>query len=122
MPSVTVWMAVAAGGAVGAVSRWFIALRLNDSLPFGTLLVNVVGSFAIGLLFVWLGDKEASELWRAGLITGLLGGFTTFSAFSLETLQLIERGALKTALLYAAGSLIICVIASLAGVVLARSF
>lgn len=117
-----VWLAVALGGGSGAVLRWLVSSRLNGALPFGTLLVNIIGSFAIGLLLVVLTERGAGESLRAGLIVGLLGGFTTFSAFSLETLQLIESGEVKTALLYAASSLIICVLAAFAGVMLARSF
>ena len=116
------WLAVAFGGAGGAVLRWLLSTRLNTSLPWGTLLVNVLGSFAIGYLFVVLDGRGIGDPHRAGIIVGLLGGFTTFSAFSLETMQLIELGAIKTALLYVAGSLIICLIAAFAGILLARSF
>lgn len=115
------WLAVAFGGAGGAVLRWLVASRFNAAFPLGTLLVNVLGSFAIGYLFILLEGRGIGDPNRAGIIVGLLGGFTTFSAFSLETMQLIERGALKTALLYVASSLIICFIAAFTGVALARS-
>lgn len=116
------WLAVALGGGGGAVLRWVVSTRLNSALPYGTLLVNVIGSFAIGVLFVVLAHRGVDDPHRAGLIVGLLGGFTTFSAFSLETMTLIEQGAVKTALLYAVFSLIICVVAAFAGLALARSF
>ncbi len=116
------WLAVAIGGGSGAVLRWLVSSRFNSSLPYGTLLVNVIGSFLIGVLFVVLSHRGIDDPHKAGLVVGLLGGFTTFSAFSLETITLIEQGAVKTALLYAAFSLIICVIAAFAGLALARSF
>ncbi len=101
--------------------RWLVASRFNAAFPLGTLLVNVLGSFAIGYLFVVLEGRGIGDPHRAGLIVGLLGGFTTFSAFSLETMQLIERGALKMALLYVASSLIICVFSAYAGIAVARN-
>lgn len=116
-----VWLAVVCGGGGGALLRWLVSTRLNSAFPFGTLCVNVVGSFAIGLLYVWLSERGAGEALRSGILVGLLGGFTTFSAFSLETVSLIERGEVKTALLYAASSLIICVFAAFLGLGLARS-
>ncbi|NNC54438.1 MAG: CrcB family protein, partial [Pseudomonadales bacterium] len=86
-------MAIAAGGALGALMRWLLAAPLNSTgLPLGTLLVNLLGSFLIGALLVVFADKGGSEALRAGVVVGLLGGFTTFSAFSLETVQLLERG------------------------------
>ena len=114
-------IAVALGGAAGALLRWAVAAPLNtDSFPWGTLLVNVLGSLIIGALLVFFADRVGSEALRAGLVVGLLGGFTTFSAFSLETVQLIERGQITSALSYAIGSLIICVLAAYAGIRLTK--
>lgn len=99
---------VAFGGGAGAWLR-FVAGRLigNASFPWATLSVNLLGSFAIGLLAGWLArNGTSSETWRLLLGVGVLGGFTTFSAFSLEMVQLIQRGALAQAGLYAAASLI----------------
>ena len=92
-------VAVALGSAVGGVLRFWltacVARALPTHLPLGTLLVNVTGSFAIGALaaaFLYRGDVSATTVWPAFLMTGLLGGFTTFSAFSLQTLQLAHQG------------------------------
>lgn len=91
----TQWFAVALGGALGAVAR-FAAARtmtawLGPAFPFGTLSVNGLGSFAAGFLYVWLVEHGGGDgTLRALLIIGFLGAFTTFSAFSVETLRLLE--------------------------------
>ena len=90
---------VAFGGAIGAVLRYLTGLAI--AFPFGTVAVNVVGSFLIGVLWVALADRGA---WSALLITGVLGGFTTFSAFSLDTLRLVETGRAPMAALYVLAS------------------
>lgn len=107
--------AVAVGGAIGSVARYGcgVASRaLGSGWPWGTLMVNVLGSFAIGLLFAWFLERPAPEWLRVGLITGVLGGFTTFSAFSIETLEL-ARTDVALALGYLAitllGGLVACV-------------
>ena len=114
---------VALGGALGAVARFYagkLALALaGPGFPWGTLSVNVLGSFLMGVLFVALEARGALSL-SPFLMAGLLGGFTTFSAFSLDTLLLIERGQSGLALLYIAGSVLLSVAALVAGVVLAR--
>lgn len=110
---------VALGGALGAVLRYqtggAVARWLGPSaaaaFPWATLAVNVTGSFAMGLLAGWLARHDGAEGWRLLLGVGLLGGFTTFSAFSLELLSLIERGAPGLALAYA----LVSVAAGLAG-------
>ena len=110
---------VALGGALGAVlryqtggavARWLVA-SAAAAFPWATLAVNVTGSFAMGLLAGWLARHDGAEGWRLLLGVGLLGGFTTFSAFSLELLSLIERGAPGLALAYA----LVSVAAGLAG-------
>lgn len=86
--------AVASGAAVGALLRWRAGLWLNAAwpgFPLGTLLVNCVGGLLIGASIAWF-DEHASDLVRLLLVTGLLGGLTTFSAFSAESLLLLERG------------------------------
>ena len=93
-PAWLLGLAVALGGGVGSVLRWRIGLWLNPlALPFsaGTLAVNCVGGLLIGLLVVWF-EEHPSELGRLALITGGLGGLTTFSAFSAESLSLLLRG------------------------------
>ncbi len=97
---------VALGGGAGAWLR-FVAGRLigNAGFPWATLSVNVLGSFAMGLLAGWLARSGSiGESWRLLLGVGVLGGFTTFSAFSLEMAELIQRGALAQAGFYAAAS------------------
>ena len=117
---------VAAGGAVGASLRHLVnqaSLRLfGPHFPWGTLFVNVVGSLVMGLFVAWLvrrlgGGPEA----RLFVATGLLGGFTTFSAFSLDVAVLWERGAGSLALLYAAASVLLSVAALFAGLAIGRS-
>lgn len=111
---------VAIGGGVGAWLR-FVAGRLlpQAAFPWVTLSVNLLGSFAMGLLAGWLA-RHGGEQWRLLLGVGLLGGFTTFSAFSLELVELAQRGALGSAALYAAMSLAGGVLGLIAGFALAR--
>jgi len=109
---------VALGGALGSVARYAIsgvAVRwLGASFPYGTLFVNVTGSFTIGLLAALVaadGRPSLSADARAFLLVGVLGGFTTFSSFSLETLNLARSGALVPAMLNVAGSVVLCLAA-----------
>ncbi|RWO23774.1 MAG: fluoride efflux transporter CrcB [Mesorhizobium sp.] len=117
---------VAAGGAIGAGLRHvvnFIALRLvGPSFPWGTMAINIVGSFAMGLFITTLARRYggSNEL-RLFVATGILGGFTTFSAFSLDFATLWERGAALPAFGYALASLIGAIIALFLGLWLARS-
>lgn len=89
---------VVVGGACGAVTRFWIgtalAATLGRQFPWGTLAVNVLGSFAIGILFVILTERTpaGAEAWRALLVVGFLGGLTTFSAFSIETMTMLQAG------------------------------
>lgn len=114
---------VAIGGAIGSVLRFLVnvgALRaFGAAYPAGTLAVNVVGSFAMGVLAEGLARRGAMHL-APLLMTGVLGGFTTFSAFSLDTLVLWERGQTAAALGYVALSLVLSIAALWAGLVLAR--
>ena len=109
---------VAAGGAIGALLRYGVVqlvMHVNPQpFPIGTMLVNIAGSFAIGLLMARYAvmDSESSRLF---LVTGVLGGFTTFSAFSWDTMQLIERGAWAQVILYVGGSVILSLVAVAAG-------
>ncbi len=115
---------VAFGGGTGAWLR-FVAGRLVPStqFPWATFSVNLLGSLAMGLLAGWLvRGGQASETWRLALGVGLLGGFTTFSAFSLELVQLAQRDQWLSAALYASLSLAGGVAGLLAGLALARTF
>ncbi len=108
---------VAFGGGVGAWLR-FVAGRLVGpaAFPYATLTVNILGSFAMGLLAGWLArDGVGSEGWRLLLGVGVLGGFTTFSAFSLEIVTLAQRGAIGAAAAYAALSLAGGIVGLIAG-------
>ena len=114
---------VALGGALGATLRYLVnvgALRaFGPGFPVATLVVNVAGSFAMGLLAVALLETGANRL-APLLMTGVLGGFTTFSAFSLDTLTLWERGETTLALTYVALSVGLALAALVAGLALGR--
>jgi fluoride exporter len=112
------------GAGLGGVLRHGVnvwGLRFAASFPWATFCVNVLGSFAMGILMGVLIRRGGSEPWRLFLGTGVLGGFTTFSAFSLDVATLIDRGALATALAYALGSVVVSLIALYAGFVVARA-
>jgi CrcB protein len=118
-------LVIAAGGAVGAVLRFWVSTAvygwLGRGFPHGTLAVNVIGSLAMGFLFVVLVERAAlGAEWRAFLLVGLLGAFTTFSTFSIETLNLIEQAEYAKALANALVSVVACVVAAFIGVVVAR--
>ncbi|RWX78340.1 fluoride efflux transporter CrcB [Neorhizobium lilium] len=117
---------VAIGGAFGSVLRYLagvLTLRwFGPAFPWGTLAVNVVGSFAIGLLTEMIARKfNASTELRVLLVAGILGGFTTFSSFSLDTMVLLERGAGAATAAYVLGSLGLSFIAIVAGLALGRA-
>jgi CrcB protein len=117
---------IAAGGALGAVSRHLVnqaGLRwLGPEFPYGTFLVNVGGSLMIGLLVGWLaqaGRPDATEI-RFALGVGFLGAFTTMSAFTLDVVVMAERKMLGLALAYASGTVVLSVLAVFAGLLIAR--
>ena len=113
------------GGAVGAAARYLFGrltlTLLGTDFPWGTLGVNLIGGFLMGLLAGLLARTGASDTLRLLLGVGVLGGFTTFSAFSLDTVTLIERGALATALGYVAASMLGSFAALYVGLLLART-
>lgn len=102
------FLLVALGGGIGAAGRYGVSLALPlkpGEWPWATFSINVTGSLLIGMLAGWLSARgDAGEAWRLFLGVGVLGGFTTFSAYSLETLRMIERGEWPAAALYALGS------------------
>ena len=116
---------VAAGGALGSVLRWLTSgvtqkLLPHTSFPWATLAVNVIGSFAIGAIMTMALERSTfSADARLFLVTGVLGGFTTFSALSWDTLMLLKSGATGPALAYALGSLVLGLAAAFAGAALA---
>jgi CrcB protein len=100
------YLAVAAGSVIGSAARWIAGLGLvylsGPETIFAALFVNLTGSFLIGVLGA---RRDASVLWRAFAMTGLCGGYTTFSAFSLDTLRLLQGGALSIAAAYVGATL-----------------
>lgn len=118
------WILVAVGGAFGAMGRYWVSGVLNNAehrLPFGTLSVNILGSFLMGVCFVLVLEKtKLSPEMRPLLMTGFMGAFTTFSTFSLETVAMIQEGHIMSALIYISLSLILCLVALYAGLALTR--
>ncbi|MBI1236357.1 MAG: fluoride efflux transporter CrcB [Alphaproteobacteria bacterium] len=117
---------IAAGGALGAVSRHltgqFFLRTIGPDWPYGTFAVNVIGGLIMGGFIGWLaqaGRADANEL-RAFFAVGLLGGFTTFSAFSLDVVVMIERRAYGDAIGYVAASAILSILALFVGLMIAR--
>ncbi len=119
---------IALGGAIGSLGRYFLAqalgLALGGAFPWGTLVVNVTGSFAIGFI---AGGASAGGRWvespftRQFLMVGVCGGYTTFSAFSLQTFDLLQAGDVGRAGLYMLASVALCVLATWAGFVAAAA-
>jgi CrcB protein len=117
---------VAIGGAIGSVARYLtglVAARLfGPNFPWGTLAVNVVGSLAIGIFAELIARRFSAPLeWRLFIITGILGGFTTFSAFSLDIATLYDSGNLALAFLYLAVTMLVSLGAVFAGLALMRA-
>ena len=117
--------AIAIGGGFGSVSRFLVARemgrRLGDFLPYGTLVVNVLGSLALGwLATVFLARPEINIALRLGIAVGFLGAFTTFSTFSFESVQLLLSGAVWRALLNVAANTVVCLAMCYLGIQLAR--
>jgi CrcB protein len=121
----SVVVSVAVGGALGAVSRYgldrVIEQRSESSFPWSTFVINVSGCLLVGFLVAALVDRRSAPEWvRAGLVVGFCGGYTTFSTFGQETLDLIEADEVVLAVLNVCASVVVGVLAVLAGARLAR--
>ncbi len=116
---------IAAGGAFGALSRYGASLGVYSifgrGFPYGTLFVNVAGSFLMGILSIMLLERfNLGPEWRAAILVGFLGSFTTFSTFSIETLNLLEQGDINRAFWNISISLVLCIAAVWFGVNIGR--
>ena len=121
------YLIVFLGGGLGASLRHgvnvLVARLLGTGFPFGTMFENVTGSLVMGLLAAYFAFKgDASQHWRLFLTTGVLGGYTTFSAFSLDAILLYERGEIGLALLYVLASVTLSILGLMLGLVLVRQF
>jgi CrcB protein len=120
------YLIVFLGGGFGAALRHGINLAvarlLGTAFPYGTLLINITGSFVMGLVAAYFAFKgDATQHWRLFLTTGILGGYTTFSAFSLDAALLYERGEMGLAALYVVASVAISIAGLFAGLALVRN-
>lgn len=128
---------IAVGGAAGALCRYWLMNSINmlthgresagvvpfGGFPFGTLAVNFIGSFVIGILYVLITERMSLHPdWRSIIIVGFLGAFTTFSTFSLETVTLLENGHLFNGALYMLSSVVLCVLGAWIAIYLTRMF
>lgn len=118
-------LAIAAGGAVGALMRFWVSngiyALLGRGFPYGTLAVNLLGSFVMGWLYIlFLERMSVSPEWRGALLIGLIGAFTTFSTFSIETLNLVEQAEYAKAGLNVILSVVACLFACWGGIILGR--
>lgn len=122
----TIWLAVAGGGALGAMARHGVSqlsLRwLGPNFPWGTLTANILGSFLLGLLVAWLAMREPNPpALRAFLAVGLLGAFTTFSTFALDVVLLYREKAIGLAAAYLVASIVLSVGGLLVGLLMGRT-
>jgi CrcB protein len=123
-----IWILIFVGGGIGSLCRYLISRSINSSVvsgfPYGTFLVNITGCFLIGFFVFYFTDARfglVSLPWRLFLVTGLCGGYTTFSAFSYENVQLFESNQIFTFLVYTFGSIILGLLATFSGVFIARA-
>ncbi len=121
----SIYIAIALGGSLGAVSRYWVSATtyqwLGQGFPYGTLMVNLLGSLVMGFLSVLLVHRfHISDEIRIGLLAGFLGSFTTFSTFALDTLHLVGNDAIVKAAVYILSSLLFCILGAWAGLVAAK--
>lgn len=124
-----VYIAIFFGGAIGSVARFgmaaFIAQRFGETFPLGTVLVNILGSFLIGLIAGTTNPDNGlmvSPVIRQGLMTGVMGGFTTFSSFSLQTINLLQDGEIFYASLNVVISVVACLLVCWLGIICSHLF
>ncbi len=121
----SIYIAIAVGGSLGAVSRYWVSTStyqwLGLGFPYGTLMVNLLGSLVMGFLSVLLVHRfNVSDEIRIGLLAGFLGSFTTFSTFAMDTLQLAGNEAMMKAIAYILLSVLLCILGAWAGLVTAK--
>jgi fluoride exporter len=117
-------LAIGTGSFIGGVFRYllsqFIQTKFLSTFPFGTLTINIIGCFLIGLVFGVSDRGNLTQEWRLFLATGLIGGFTTFSAFSNETVSMLRDGQLWYASVYIVSSVVIGLIATFIGITIIK--
>ncbi|MCP2042162.1 fluoride efflux transporter CrcB [Pontibacter sp. HSC-36F09] len=117
-------LAIGAGSFIGGVGRYLLSQLIQTKnltqFPVGTMVVNIVGCFLIGLVFGFAAKGNLPDEWRLFLATGILGGFTTFSAFSLESITLLQNGQTGQAILYILASVLLGLLATFAGMWLVK--
>ncbi|MDP9046522.1 MAG: fluoride efflux transporter CrcB [Bacteroidota bacterium] len=123
-----IWILIFVGGGIGSLCRYLVSRWINGAVmsafPYGTFLVNITGCFLIGFFVFYFTDGRFGEVslpWRLFLVTGLCGGYTTFSAFSYENVQLFESNQIFTFLAYTFGSIILGLLATYSGIMIARA-
>lgn len=119
------YIAVAFGGALGAMSRYWVYNAFlgwtENKFPYATLIINILGSFLIGIAFVLITERvQIGPEWRGIITVGFLGAFTTFSTFSMDTLGLVEQGQYGAALVYILSSVVVCIVVAWLGLSIAR--
>lgn len=117
-------LAIGTGSFIGGILRYLLSQSIQakflSAFPFGTFLVNIIGCFLIGLAFGLADRGNLTNEWRHFLATGLIGGFTTFSAFSNETVNLLRDGQLGYATIYIASSVLLGILATFIGITIIR--
>lgn len=122
------WIAVFIGGGLGSLARFGLGMWIGNpstnSFPWSTLAANAISSLIIGILMgaSLAGKDSADTIWKSLLAVGFCGGFSTFSAFSMETVELAKSGMMQQAILYAASSVFLCIITTVAGMWLVRQW
>ena len=121
----SIYIAIALGGSIGAMSRYWVTSTtyqwLGTDFSYGTILVNVLGSLVMGFLAVVLVERfNVSDEIRLGIMVGFLGSFTTFSTFAMDTLHWFDSGAILKALAYVLVSVLFCVLGAWAGLITAK--